>query len=119
MRTLQAVVFALLSSQISLAVDAPSDYSGDSAPHVVYNGHEYKCKCYPGDSCYPSPTEWAKLNTTVDGNLLAALPPTAPCYKSVDGIPTYDAAACADVRANFANEQWTYVYFRVLALVNS
>ena len=116
---LPAVAFALLSAQLSFAVDASSDCSDDSPPLVVYNGRRYKCKCYPGDSCYPSSTEWAKLNATVNGNLLAALPPTAPCYKSVDGIPTYDAAACADVQANFTNEQWTYVYFHVLALVNS
>jgi hypothetical protein len=119
MWTLLAAFFALLSAQLSFAVGASADYSDDSAPLVVYNGQRYKCKCYPGDSCYPSSTEWAKLNATVNGNLLVALPPTAPCYQSVDGIPTYDAAACADVQANFTKEQWTYVYFRVLALVKS
>ena len=60
-----------------------------------------------------------KLNATVNGNLLAALPPTAPCYKSVESIPTYNATACAKVRANFTDEQWTYVHPHVLTLVNS
>lgn len=119
MRTLPSVVFALFSAQLSFATGASSDYSDGPAPLVVYNGQRYQCKCYPGDSCYPSSTEWAKLNATVNGNLLVALPPTAPCYKSVDGIPTYDAAACADVQANFTNEQWTYVDFRVPTLENS
>ena len=116
---LPSVVLGLFSAQLSFAIDASSDYSNGTAPLVVYNDQRYECKCYPGDSCYPSSTEWAKLNATVDGNLLTALPPTAPCYKSVDGIPTYDAAACADVQANFTNEQWTYVYFRGLALEDS
>ena len=115
MRTLLSVVLALLSTQLPFAIGA-SDCSGDPAPLVVHNDQRYKCKNYPGDSCYPSSTEWAKLNATVNGNLRAALPPTAPCYKSVDGIPTYNAAACADVQANFTNEQWTYVFFRTLAL---
>ena len=108
-----SVVFALFSTKLSFAFNIPSDYSD------VYNVQQYKCKCNPGDPCYPTSTEWAKLNATVNGNLLVALPPTAPCYKSVDGIPTYDAAACADVQANFTNEQWTCVFFRVLALANS
>ena len=119
MRTLPSVVLALLSVQLSFAVGASSDCSDDPAPLVVYNDQQYKCKCYPGDSCFPSSTEWTKLNATVNGNLRAALPPTAPCYKSVAGIPTYNAAACADVQANFTNEQWTCVFFRVLALQNS
>ena len=119
MRTLPSVVLVLLSAQLSFAVGASSNCSDHPTPLVVYNDQRYKCKNYPGDSCYPSSTEWAKLNATVNGNLHAALPPTAPCYKSVDGIPTYNSAACAEVQANFTNEQWTYVFFRVLTLWNS
>jgi hypothetical protein len=111
MRTLAAVAFPVLSALLAFGIDVSSDSSDYPAAFVVHNGQRYKCKCYPGDPCYPSSTEWAKLNTTVDGNLLAALPPTAPCYKSVDGIPTYNAAACADVEANFTKEQWTYAPF--------
>ena len=76
---------------------------------VSRDGKEYSCKCYPGDDCYPASDAWQKLNATVDGNLLVALPPAAPCYGSVDGIPTFDAAKCADVKANYNNEQWTCV----------
>jgi hypothetical protein len=113
MRKLAPVAFPLLSALLTFGVDPSSDSSDYPAAFIVHNGHRYKCKCYPGDTCYPSSTEWAKLNATVDGNLLAALPPTAPCYNSVDGIPTYNATACADVEANFHNEQWTYVNIHV------
>jgi len=92
--------------------------SGSSAARVNWrsvgqivsrDGQEYSCKCYPGDECYPASEAWQKLNTTVDGNLLVALPPTAPCYGFVDGIPTFDAAKCAEVQAHYYEEQWTYV----------
>ena len=119
MRTLPSVVLALLSAQLSFVVGASSYYPDDPAPHIVYNDQQYKCKCYPGDSCFPTSAEWTKLNATVNGNLRAALPPTAPCYKSVDDIPTYNATACADVQVNFTNEQWTCVFFHVLSLYDS
>jgi len=113
MQKVAAITFTLLLAQQSFGVDVSSDSSDDSASLFVYNGQQYKCKSYPGDPSYPPLGEWAQLNATVNGNLLAALPPTAPCYKSVDGIPTYDAAGCADVQANFTKEQWTCVHFPI------
>lgn len=74
---------------------------------TVHDGQEYSCKCYPRDSCYPAANEWEKLNSTVGGCLQVALPPAAPCYASVAGVSTFDANKCADVQANFTNEQWT------------
>ncbi|KZW00741.1 FAD binding domain-containing protein [Exidia glandulosa HHB12029] len=74
---------------------------------VSKGGKAYSCKCYPGDACYPTSDEWRKLNATVGGNLQVALPPGAPCHNSLNGIPTFDAAKCADVMANFMGEQWT------------
>ncbi|KAK0652384.1 hypothetical protein B0T16DRAFT_454755 [Cercophora newfieldiana] len=88
----------------------------------TWNGAEYKCKCYPGDSCWPSTKDWQRLNTTVGGNLQVNLPPAASCYNSFAGplgtVNPYNAAKCAEVTANFPNEQfqidlptaglWTY-----------
>ncbi|ORY15247.1 hypothetical protein BCR34DRAFT_478065 [Clohesyomyces aquaticus] len=36
--------------------------------------------CVPGQACWPSPSQWAKLNQTIGGNLKVTLPWAAPCY---------------------------------------
>ncbi len=41
----------------------------------VWNGAKYDCKCYHGDACWPSASAWSALNQTVDGNLVADVPP--------------------------------------------
>ncbi|XXH00963.1 hypothetical protein Hte_007314 [Hypoxylon texense] len=77
----------------------------------TWNGVEYGCKCYLGDECWPSNSSWAGLNSTVDGNLVVTIPPGATCHSTFEGplgtISTYDAAACADTTAMFADESWT------------
>ncbi|KAI1340746.1 hypothetical protein F5Y15DRAFT_422618 [Xylariaceae sp. FL0016] len=77
----------------------------------VWNNTEYGCKCYMGDDCWPAHSDWTKLNSTVDGNLQGIIPPGASCHDTFDGplgnISTYDAAACADATAMWANETWT------------
>ncbi|KXX73156.1 6-hydroxy-D-nicotine oxidase [Madurella mycetomatis] len=76
----------------------------------TWNGRLYGCKCYPGDACWPSTNEWNKLNNTVNGNLHVLVPPEAACHNTFNGllgtIPTYDAAKCAEVTANYTREQW-------------
>jgi hypothetical protein len=87
-----------------------------SAPWIgeqkTVDGVKYQCKCYSDNACFPSPLDWAALNKTVGGALKRALPPGAPCFRSVGNVSTtYDAAACADVQKNWANEQYLYVVF--------
>ena len=45
-----------------------------------------------------------------DGQLAVYIPPEAACHTTFDGtlgsIPTYDAAKCAAVTANYSGEQW-------------
>ncbi|KZW00723.1 FAD-binding domain-containing protein [Exidia glandulosa HHB12029] len=81
--------------------------AASSSQLITRTGKTYSCKCYPGDDCYPTPDKWHQLNATVEGNLQVALPPGAVCHNSLNGISTFDAAKCADVRANFEDEQWT------------
>jgi len=80
---------------------------------TTWNGTKYGCKCYPGDDCWPTRGDWGELNKTVDGNLAVIAPPGAVCHESFKGLlgtsRTYDAAKCAEVTANFGNEQWQWV----------
>ncbi|PYH85196.1 FAD-binding domain-containing protein [Aspergillus uvarum CBS 121591] len=55
------------------------------------------CRCFPGDACWPSISEWAKLNQTVDGRLIKTIPLGKPCH-----APDYDAAVCDALK-----EEWT------------
>ncbi|KAK5653442.1 hypothetical protein OQA88_8928 [Cercophora sp. LCS_1] len=85
----------------------------DVAPLRPYtaNGKNYGCKCYPGESCWPAANKWNQLNQTVGGRLSVHIPPGAACHNTFQGpfgtVNTYNAAACADVQANWANEAWT------------
>ena len=53
------------------------------------------CYCKPGQSCWPTAANWASLNSSIGGNLVAVQPVASPCHN-----PNYDAAACAVVQAN-------------------
>ncbi|KAF5313697.1 hypothetical protein D9611_010108 [Ephemerocybe angulata] len=110
------IIFGALSSglfSISLAQDgdisfAESDIAVASSNIITKpGGQKYACKTYPGDKSYPVASAWAHFNETVGGNLQVAIPPGAECYQTLDGvIQTFDAAKCAEVRANWADEQW-------------
>ena len=76
----------------------------------TWNGKKYGCKCYFGDACWPGSASWNTLNTTVGGRLSVYVPPEAACHKYFNGtlgtIPSYDAAKCEAVTANYTSEQW-------------
>ncbi|KAL5115253.1 hypothetical protein ACEQ8H_006845 [Pleosporales sp. CAS-2024a] len=57
-----------------------------------------RCLCLPGDACWPSQNTWNALNKTVSGKLVATVPIASPCHD-----PTYDAAACANLQAEWTN----------------
>lgn len=56
------------------------------------------CKCFPGDSCWPSDDEWDHLNSTVGGRLVATVPLGSPCHD-----PNYDAEECQRLQS-----EWLY-----------
>ncbi|TVY55296.1 FAD-linked oxidoreductase ZEB1 [Lachnellula cervina] len=47
------------------------------------------CKCFPGESCWPTISDWSALNHEVEGRLIRTIPLGSPCHD-----PTYDAKAC-------------------------
>ncbi|WPG98536.1 FAD/FMN-containing protein [Acrodontium crateriforme] len=57
------------------------------------------CKCAPGDHCWPSQRQWASLNRTVNGNLLAGVPVAESCYPG----NAYNKAQCAFIDQNWSN----------------
>lgn len=61
-------------------------------------GGEDSCKCFPGDACWPSETQWNALNITVQGRLIATVPLGSPCHD-----PDYDADKCAELQS-----RWQY-----------
>jgi hypothetical protein len=52
----------------------------------------------PADSCWPSPSDWDGLNTTLSGALIRGNPPASVCYPNE---PNYNEEACALVRARW------------------
>lgn len=54
------------------------------------------CHCLPGESCWPSETRWAQLNSTVGGRLVKVVPIGSVCHD-----PYYDEAECNKLRANW------------------
>ena len=51
------------------------------------------CRCLPGDTCWPTAQNWANLNNTVGGRLVATVPLAAPCHD-----PSYNAAVCTNIK---------------------
>ena len=63
------------------------------------------CRLIPSDAQWPSAQQWAALNKTVGGRLIATVPAGAPCYKSTFDVKTggfslstFDEVACANVQ---------------------
>ncbi|KAK2054369.1 FAD binding domain-containing protein [Colletotrichum caudatum] len=79
-----------LSSLVPCVVVASAGFTAAAAA---------RCKVYPGDAAWPSDEAWASLNERVDNRLLKPRPRAAACY---DG-PEYDAAACAEMSADWTN----------------
>ncbi|KAK0620740.1 FAD binding domain-containing protein [Immersiella caudata] len=64
------------------------DFGNLSGPNATYTGP--KCKVSPSDPSWPTPEEWARLNTTLSGALLKPSPPAAVCYPGA----TYNSPTC-------------------------
>lgn len=79
----------LLTANIGLSVALPK-LCGIEGPD--------NCKCFPGDDCWPEQSQWAALNATVDGRLVATVPLGSPCHD-----PSYDANQCAELQ-----DEWRF-----------
>lgn len=55
-----------------------------------------RCRCFPGDACWPGVGDWANLNRSIEGGLIATVPIGSPCHN-----PTFDAAQCKSIQENW------------------
>ena len=92
--TISSLFLGLLS--LSVAVRAfPSSARATNQSQVYLDAISSKpnadqdCKCFPGDSCWPTPLEWQLFNETLGGKLVPTTPLATVCHD-----PTYDATAC-------------------------
>ena len=67
------------------------------------NSHSPRCKAIPGSSDWPSPSEWAALNSSISGRLINPSPPGAVCHPSQ---PTYNPVTCPAVQSGWLTSIW-------------
>lgn len=59
-----------------------------------------QCRVLPGDADWPSAAQWAALNKTVNGRLIASVPLASACH-SGGPFNNYNAAACAELQSTW------------------
>ncbi|KAK7961132.1 FAD binding domain-containing protein [Apiospora saccharicola] len=59
-----------------------------------------RCKCFPGDACWPSAADWSGLNATVGGRLIKTVPLGAPCHD-----PGYSQKVCKNLQSQWQAER--------------
>jgi hypothetical protein len=55
-----------------------------------------RCRCFPGDACWPSEQKWDAFNSTVGGRLIKTVPLGSPCHD-----PHYDEALCEELKSQW------------------
>ncbi|KAK2591115.1 hypothetical protein QQS21_011203 [Conoideocrella luteorostrata] len=59
------------------------------------------CRCFPGDTCWPSLKDWNAFNETVGGKLIATIPIASPCHDDFGGV-AFDGPECARIQENWS-----------------
>ncbi|KAI1395670.1 FAD binding domain protein [Hypoxylon fuscum] len=60
-----------------------------------------RCRCFPGDACWPNEETWGDFNVTLDGRLVGTVPIASVCHYSM--FMPYDAEACARLQLDWTN----------------
>jgi hypothetical protein len=69
------------------------------------------CRCFPGDSCWPSLYDWQTLNSSVDGMLIASVPVAAVCHEfhsSDTPVSIYNNVECQEERDNWFSPEFHF-----------
>jgi FAD/FMN-containing dehydrogenase len=73
-------------------------FSGTTSPRVLgRQTPEDTCRCFPGDSCWPTDFEWGNFNDTIQGRLVATTPIASLCHDTE--WADYDAQGCAKLQS--------------------
>lgn len=68
--------------------NAQHDNRGTHPQDLSFNTSN--CRCFPGDPCWPSISDWIALNRSLHGNLVATVTLASPCHDKF-----FDANKCA------------------------
>lgn len=63
-----------------------------------------KCRCLPGDSCWPSPATWSQFNASISGRLIATIPLGVPCHGA-----NFDETQCGRIRDEWNRPEIQYM----------
>lgn len=96
-RAVQWLVWEALLWAASITSTQAGFFSGDAG---INEASRLRCKCLPGDSCWPDRGEWGALNSTVGGRLIETVPLGSPCHLDHG---SYDEERCQQLR-----DEWQY-----------
>ena len=84
-------------------------FSAVPAIAMAFQSQNYStpsCRCFPGDSCWPSSEVWQAFNETIGGKLIATVPLGSLCHN--DGFSLYDAQKCHYLQTQWEQPQTHY-----------
>ncbi|ERF75988.1 hypothetical protein EPUS_01354 [Endocarpon pusillum Z07020] len=93
-------IYLCLALAIWASTSTPSSFARD----IPARSNSKSCRNLAGDEDWPSSAEWAQLNDTVHGRLIATKPLAQSCH-----VPTLDATECANVKADWTWPDLQYV----------
>lgn len=89
-------LFPFLASLVVPVITTPTPINGT---YPITNGTTNgtsQCRCFPGDSCWPSQSAWSQLNSSVSGRLVASAPLASVCHD-----PSFNSAECDSLTENW------------------
>ncbi|PVH95572.1 FAD-binding domain-containing protein [Periconia macrospinosa] len=89
--------YQTLALCISLAAFSQTVHSLSNESYIA------ACRCFIGDSCWPTESEWKSFNATIGGRLLQTTPIAASCHES--SLASYNLTSCELLRGAWYNPQ--------------
>lgn len=77
--------------------------AGLALPEIILGAPQPYCKPIPGSSDWPAPSEWQRLNDTLQGRLIAPIPPGEVCQPS---SASFSNQTCEYVLSQWINSTW-------------